>query len=123
MPVAPSALAYDPTFPHPAALDDEGIREIVNAFAEAARRALRAGFQLIEIHAAHGYLIHEFLSPLSNTRTDAYGGSLDNRVRFLAEVVSGSARGVARDASAYLCEFRRRIGWKADGMSISRSRP
>lgn len=87
IPVAPSALAYDPTFPHPAALDAEGIREIVNAFAEAARRALRAGFQLIEIHAAHGYLIHEFLSPLSNTRTDAYGGSLDNRVRFLAEVV------------------------------------
>jgi 2,4-dienoyl-CoA reductase-like NADH-dependent reductase (Old Yellow Enzyme family) len=87
IPVAPSALPYDPTFPRPAALAAEGIREIVNAFAEAARRALRAGFQLIEIHAAHGYLIHEFLSPLSNTRTDAYGGSLDNRVRFLAEVV------------------------------------
>jgi 2,4-dienoyl-CoA reductase-like NADH-dependent reductase (Old Yellow Enzyme family) len=87
VPVAPSALPYDPTFPRPAALDVEGIHEIVNAFAEAARRALRAGFQLIEIHAAHGYLIHEFLSPLSNTRTDAYGGSLDNRVRFLAEVV------------------------------------
>lgn len=87
IPVAPSALPYDPTFPQPAALDAEGIREIVNAFAEAARRALRAGFQLIEIHAAHGYLIHEFLSPLSNTRTDAYGGPLDNRVRFLADVV------------------------------------
>jgi 2,4-dienoyl-CoA reductase-like NADH-dependent reductase (Old Yellow Enzyme family) len=87
-PVAPSAIPYDSKFPQPVALDEAGIRGIVNAFAESARRALQAGFQLIEIHAAHGYLIHEFLSPLSNTRTDSYGGSLDNRVRFLCEVVA-----------------------------------
>lgn len=87
-PLAPSALAYDATYPLPAALDEAGIRRIVDAFADAAGRALRAGFEVIEIHAAHGYLIHEFLSPLSNTRTDAYGGPLENRVRFLAEVVA-----------------------------------
>ncbi len=92
-------------------------------FREAARRALQAGFQVIEIHAAHGYLIHEFLSPISNKRTDSYGGSLDNRIRFLAEVVSGGARGLARVVAACLCAFRRRIGSKADGTSISRSRP
>jgi 2,4-dienoyl-CoA reductase-like NADH-dependent reductase (Old Yellow Enzyme family) len=87
-PVAPSAIAYSPNYPHPTALDEAGIRGIVNAFAESARRALQAGFQVIEIHAAHGYLIHEFLSPLSNTRTDSYGGSLDNRIRLLVDVVT-----------------------------------
>jgi 2,4-dienoyl-CoA reductase-like NADH-dependent reductase (Old Yellow Enzyme family) len=88
IPVAPSALPYDSKYPHPRALDAGGVREIVNAFAASARRALEAGFQVIEIHAAHGYLIHEFLSPLSNQREDSYGGSLDNRIRFLAEVVA-----------------------------------
>ena len=88
IPVAPSALPYNSKYPQPRALDEAGIREIVGAFAEAARRALRAGFEVIELHAAHGYLIHEFLSPLSNQRTDSYGGSLDNRIRFLAEVVT-----------------------------------
>ena len=88
IPVAPSALPYNSKYPQPRALDEAGIREIVDAFAEAARRALRAGFEVIELHAAHGYLIHEFLSPLSNQRTDSYGGSLDNRIRFLAEVVT-----------------------------------
>ena len=76
------------SYPVPAALDEAGIRRIVNAFAEAARRALDAGFEVLEIHAAHGYLIHEFLSPLSNQRTDSYGGSLDNRIRFLYETVA-----------------------------------
>jgi 2,4-dienoyl-CoA reductase-like NADH-dependent reductase (Old Yellow Enzyme family) len=119
VPVAPSALPYDPTFPRPAALDVEGIHEIVNAFAEAARRALRAGFQLIEIHAAHGYLIHEFLSPLSNTRTDAYGGSLDNRVRFLAEVV----RAVRAEWPATLPLFVRISGtdWVDGGWDVDQS--
>jgi 2,4-dienoyl-CoA reductase-like NADH-dependent reductase (Old Yellow Enzyme family) len=87
-PVAPSALAFDPTYLVPAALDARGIRCVVQAFAEAAGRALEAGFRVIEIHAAHGYLLHEFLSPLANKRTDAYGGSLDNRARLLREVVS-----------------------------------
>jgi 2,4-dienoyl-CoA reductase-like NADH-dependent reductase (Old Yellow Enzyme family) len=92
IPVAPSALPYNSKYPHPKALDEAGIHEIVNAFAEAARRALQAGFEVIELHAAHGYLIHEFLSPLSNQRTDSYGGSLDNRIRFLAEVVTAMRR-------------------------------
>jgi 2,4-dienoyl-CoA reductase-like NADH-dependent reductase (Old Yellow Enzyme family) len=72
----------------PQALTDDGIQEIIAAFAAAARRACDAGFRLIEIHGAHGYLIHEFLSPLSNRRDDAYGGSFENRTRFIREIVA-----------------------------------
>jgi 2,4-dienoyl-CoA reductase-like NADH-dependent reductase (Old Yellow Enzyme family) len=86
-PVASSPYPFDKTYPVPAALDEAGIRRVVNGFREAAARVLKAGFQVIELHAAHGYLIHEFLSPISNKRTDSYGGSLDNRIRFLREVV------------------------------------
>jgi 2,4-dienoyl-CoA reductase-like NADH-dependent reductase (Old Yellow Enzyme family) len=88
VPVAPSALAYSDKYPFPDALSKEGIRGIVEAFANGARRALEAGFQIIEIHAAHGYLLHEFLSPLSNVRTDEYGGSFENRTRLTREVVT-----------------------------------
>jgi 2,4-dienoyl-CoA reductase-like NADH-dependent reductase (Old Yellow Enzyme family) len=84
---APSAVAFSPTYGVPKAMDAEGIAALVKSFAAAARRALKAGFDLVEIHAAHGYLLHEFLSPLSNKRTDEYGGSFENRVRFLLEVV------------------------------------
>jgi 2,4-dienoyl-CoA reductase-like NADH-dependent reductase (Old Yellow Enzyme family) len=91
-PVAPSAVPFDKNYPLPAALDEEGIRTIVHQFADAARRALQAGFEVLEIHGAHGYLIHEFLSPLSNLRTDSYGGSLENRSRFLIEVVTAVRR-------------------------------
>lgn len=83
---APSALAHGPGEDTPQALDAAGLRRIVNAFAAAAGRAGRLGFDGIELHAAHGYLLHEFLSPLSNQRTDAYGGSLENRLRFPLEV-------------------------------------
>ena len=87
-PVAPSAIAFAPTdYAVPAALDLAGIAGVVEAFRNAARRALGAGFDFVEIHAAHGYLLHEFLSPLSNRRTDNYGGSFDNRIRMLLEVV------------------------------------
>jgi 2,4-dienoyl-CoA reductase-like NADH-dependent reductase (Old Yellow Enzyme family) len=86
--VAPSALPFADEYPMPRALPIDGIQSIVSAFAAAARRACEAGFQVIEIHAAHGYLIHEFLSPLSNQRTDAYGGSFENRTRILREVVT-----------------------------------
>jgi 2,4-dienoyl-CoA reductase-like NADH-dependent reductase (Old Yellow Enzyme family) len=72
----------------PRALSIDGIQNIVAAFAAAARRACEAGFRVIEVHAAHGYLLHEFLSPLSNQRTDAYGGSFENRTRILREVVA-----------------------------------
>jgi 2,4-dienoyl-CoA reductase-like NADH-dependent reductase (Old Yellow Enzyme family) len=85
--VAPSALAFDDAHPVPEALDASGIAAVVSAFAAAARRSLEAGFRLIELHAAHGYLLHEFLSPLSNTRTDEYGGSFENRTRIVREVV------------------------------------
>lgn len=85
--VGPSAVPFAPGYPVPEPLDEGGIRRIVEAFAAAARRALAAGFQVVEVHAAHGYLLHQFLSPLSNRRADAYGGSLDNRTRFVREVV------------------------------------
>ena len=86
--VAPSALAFADDYPIPHALSLDGIKNIVSAFAAAACRACEAGFGVIEIHAAHGYLIHEFLSPLSNQRTDAYGGSFENRTRVLREIVA-----------------------------------
>jgi 2,4-dienoyl-CoA reductase-like NADH-dependent reductase (Old Yellow Enzyme family) len=84
--VAPSPIPFHPGDPAPVALDDKGIDGIVDAFEAAARRALTAGFKVLEIHAAHGYLLHEFLSPLSNQRTDQYGGSLENRMRLVLRV-------------------------------------
>ena len=86
--VAPSPLAFAPDYPIPQALSVDGIQNIVSAFAAAARRACDAGFRVAEIHAAHGYLIHEFLSSLSNQRTDAYGGSFENRTRILREILA-----------------------------------
>jgi 2,4-dienoyl-CoA reductase-like NADH-dependent reductase (Old Yellow Enzyme family) len=86
-PVAPSAIPFDVGYNMPRELEPDEIRAIVAAFRKAAERALKAGFQAVEIHGAHGYLIHEFLSPLSNMRTDDYGGSFDNRVRFALDVV------------------------------------
>ena len=85
--VAPSALPFTDNYPMPQALTREGIHEIVAGFGAAARRACQAGFRVVEIHAAHGYLIHEFLSPLSNKREDEYGGSFENRTRLLLGIV------------------------------------
>ncbi len=86
--VAPSAIAFADDYPHPTALDEAGIAHIVADFRAAAKRAGDAGFRVIEIHAAHGYLLHEFLSPLSNHRDDRYGGTLANRARLVREVVT-----------------------------------
>jgi len=86
-PVAPSAIPFAVPDPVPLALDDEGLRKVIKAFAEASRRLLEAGGKIAEIHAAHGYLLHEFLSPLSNQRRDGYGGSFEHRTRLLREVV------------------------------------
>ena len=86
--VAPSPVPFRPEDPPPAELSQAEIRRVVDSFAAAARRAQRAGFQAVEIHSAHGYLLHQFLSPLSNFRTDAYGGAFDNRIRIVLEVAA-----------------------------------
>ncbi len=86
--VAPSAVPFREDERAPVALDEAGIREVISAFVAAARRARAAGFEIVEIHSAHGYLLNEFLSPLSNRRTDGYGGSFENRTRLLREVTA-----------------------------------
>jgi 2,4-dienoyl-CoA reductase-like NADH-dependent reductase (Old Yellow Enzyme family) len=83
--IAPSAVPFSDTYPHPAAMTLDDIHTVQAAFRDAAARSLEAGFEWIELHGAHGYLIHEFLSPLANHRTDEYGGSFENRIRFVLE--------------------------------------
>jgi 2,4-dienoyl-CoA reductase-like NADH-dependent reductase (Old Yellow Enzyme family) len=95
--VGPSPVPFRESDPAPSALDEAGIDRIVVAFEDAARRALAAGFRVIEIHAAHGYLLHEFLSPLSNHRTDRYGGSLENRMRLVLRVAERLRRVVPEE--------------------------
>lgn len=84
--VAPSPVPYEEGETPPLALDQEGLKRVRDAFAEAARRAARLGIEAVQLHGAHGYLLHQFLSPLSNRRDDAYGGSLENRMRFPLDV-------------------------------------
>ncbi|MDN3496383.1 NADH:flavin oxidoreductase/NADH oxidase [Planococcus sp. APC 4015] len=98
--VAPSAVAFE-GFDEPRALDAAGIDAVVADFAAAARRAVTAGFEVLEIHAAHGYLLHQFLSPLSNLRDDEYGGSLENRARLLLRI-TGAVRDAAPDAALFV---------------------
>ena len=86
-PVGPSAIPFSPTYAVPKALDEAEIAGVVAAFADGAKRADAAGFDFVEIHGAHGYLLHEFMSPLANQRTDQYGGSFENRVRLPLQVV------------------------------------
>ncbi len=88
--VGPGPESFADNYPVPLALDAASIRKVVADFRAAAGRALAAGFRVIELHAAHGYLLHQFLSPLSNQRTDAYGGSFENRIRLLLEVVAAT---------------------------------
>jgi len=85
--VSASDIAFNPEDQKPKALNEDGIKKVIFDFRNAAVRAFNAGYQVIEIHAAHGYLIHQFLSPLSNHRTDNYGGSFENRIRLLLEIV------------------------------------
>ncbi len=84
--VAPSAIPFKDEYDHPESLDKEGLARVRNAFVDATRRASELGIDAIQLHGAHGYLLHQFLSPLSNRRTDEYGGSLENRMRFPLEV-------------------------------------
>ena len=86
-PVAPSAVEYSAEYGAPSALDKAGIEKVIAAFVKATKRAEAAGFDAVEIHAAHGYLLHQFLSPITNKRTDEYGGSFENRIRLTLEVV------------------------------------
>lgn len=85
-PMAPSVIPFSPTYPVPRGMRKQDIENLIEQFAAATQRARDAGFELVEIHAAHGYLLHEFLSPLSNHRVDEYGGSLENRMRLLLQV-------------------------------------
>jgi len=85
--VGPSAVAFNEDYPLPHSLSIDGIQDVIDAFRFAAKRALAAGFKVLEIHAAHGYLLHEFLSPISNLRSDSYGGSFENRIRIICETV------------------------------------
>ncbi len=95
--IAPSAIPFDENAKTPAAMTLEDIATVVEAFRQGARRAVEAGFQVIEVHGAHGYLINEFLSPLTNQRTDDYGGSHENRVRFLREVLTAVKEEIPAD--------------------------
>ncbi|MFF1378990.1 NADH:flavin oxidoreductase/NADH oxidase [Streptomyces sp. NPDC058308] len=117
-PVAPSPVSFDERHPVPTELTVEQIREIVGQFAEAARRALNAGFEIAELHGAHGYLIGEFLSPHSNKRTDAYGGSYENRTRFALEVVDAVRAVWPEDKPLFFrisaTDWLEEAGWTAD---------
>jgi len=100
--VGPSAIPFNEDDPVPMELDEAGMEGIVTAFEAAARRALAAGFRVIEIHSAHGYLLHEFLSPLSNHRTDHYGGSLQNRMRLPLRVAEHLRRMVPEELPLFV---------------------
>jgi 2,4-dienoyl-CoA reductase-like NADH-dependent reductase (Old Yellow Enzyme family) len=117
--IAPSALAFSDDYPQPQALNVREIQEIVRAFGDAARRAAQAGFDVVEIHSAHGYLLHEFLSPHANHREDAYGGSFENRTRLAREVVEAVRRAWPETRPLFL-----RISstdWIAGGWDIEQS--
>jgi 2,4-dienoyl-CoA reductase-like NADH-dependent reductase (Old Yellow Enzyme family) len=117
--VAPSAVAYSDKYPMPRALLTEEIRDVVDAFGHAAARAMDAGFQVVEIHAAHGYLLHEFFSPLSNFRNDEYGGSFENRTRIAREVVAA----IRKEMPDHLPLFIRisATDWKEGGWDVEQS--
>jgi 2,4-dienoyl-CoA reductase-like NADH-dependent reductase (Old Yellow Enzyme family) len=117
--VAPSAIPFYPDDPVPVALDKQAIDGIVDLFEAAARRALAAGFKLLEIHAAHGYLLHQFLSPHSNQRNDEYGGSLDNRMRLVLRVTERMRAAMPDELPLFV-----RISatdWTAGGWDIEQS--
>lgn len=117
--VGPAAEPFSDDYPRPVALAAPEIAAIVSAFAAAAGRALAAGFDVVEVHAAHGYLIHEFLSPVSNTRSDGYGGSFDNRVRLCLEIVD-AVRGVWPDAKPLFVRISA-TDWTSGGWDLDQS--
>jgi len=116
---APSAVAFGSRSPVPRALDMAGIRAVVQAFADGARRAREAGFRVVELHAAHGYLLHQFLSPLSNQRADEYGGSFENRIRIVLETVD-AVRGAWPDSLPLLVRISA-TDWLDGGWDLEQS--
>ena len=98
----PSTIPFARSYAAPKELTKEGIKRVVKAFADAARRATAAGFDVIEIHNAHGYLLHSFLSPVSNKRTDEYGGSFENRTRLTLEVVDAVRAAIPASTPLFL---------------------
>ncbi len=117
--VAPSAIAFSDDYPDPREMTHTDIEKVTNDFVAAAKRALKAGFEVIEIHAAHGYLFHEFLSPISNKRVDDYGGSLENRMRFLLETAKKVREAVPENLPVFV-----RISatdWTENGWDLEQS--
>ena len=117
--VAPSAIPFSEDSPVPQALNRAEIQQISAAFVQATKRSVEAGFQVIEIHAAHGYLLHEFLSPLSNKREDDYGGSFENRIRLLCEIVN-AVRAVLPDSNPLWVRISA-TDWVEGGWDIEQS--
>lgn len=119
--VAPSAVAHAKGERPPLALDEAGLQRVKNAFVDAAVRAHRLGINAIEIHAAHGYLLHQFLSPIANQRTDQYGGSVENRLRFPLEVFDAVRAAVPGDSMAVGLRLSA-TDWVDGGLDISQSK-
>lgn len=117
--VAPSAVPFADDYPRPVALDAAGIQKVIADSRSATERALAAGFKVVEVHAAHGYLLHEFLSPLSNQRPDAYGSSLENRSRLLLEVVAAVRRVLPPALPLLVCISA--TDWTAGGWTADES--
>lgn len=117
--VAPSAISFGGKYPIPKALSIAEIKALVKAFADSAQRAVRAGFDLVEIHAAHGYLIHQFLSPISNQREDEFGGSFENRIRFILEIAK-EVRNAIPDSMPLFVRISA-SDWLEDGWTIDES--
>lgn len=117
--VAPSPIPFEEGDPAPVELDQPGIDNLVAAFEAAARRALQAGFKVLEIHAAHGYLLHQFLSPFANKRTDEYGGSLENRIRLLLRIAK-SVRALMPDELPLFVRISA-TDWEEGGWDIEQS--
>lgn len=117
--LAPSPILFSENFPRPKEMSEEDIKLAINQFSRAAKRSIEAGFEVIELHFAHGYLVHEFLSPISNQRKDNYGGTLENRCRFAIEIAK-SARQVIQDSTPLFARISS-TDWVDEGWDIEQS--
>jgi len=117
--LAPSAIPFADNFPDPEEMNESDIKKVIQQFIDAAQRSIKAGFEVIELHMAHGYLVHEFLSPISNDRKDLYGGSLENRCRFAIDIAK-SVREVIPDATPLFARISA-TDWIEGGWDIDQS--